>query len=464
MIDINHCSNTSIYKYLLVFLGLFAFTYTKAGDSLQINDISIEGLTKTKEWVLLRELSIQKGSKIAISDTSTVLEQNKKQILNCGLFTAATIHIRSSTLYLRVKEKWYFFPIPVIDVADRNLNQWLLTKDPRRLIYGTELILKNVGGLNHTLTSNLTLGYTKQADVKYLIPVIKRNQNVGFEFQAAYMANKEVWLETVNNKVRFYNNVDEVGIKRAKASAGLIRRKGINQYQYYRLKWENARTTDTIVRMNPEFLSNSNSMIHMFSANYNFVLDRRDIRSQPTKGNYFNLNLDLNYIQQQSQFIPVLNYRSSHFKPLGGRWYGSLGVHAKLSTPAKQPYRYNRAVGYEYNVLRGYEYYVVDGANSGVLKTNLKYALMLNKKVPFNFIPVKSYKEANNTLFLLAFYDAGYVNNDFSNSSNTFTNRYLNGYGVGLEWVVWYSRMVRFELARNHINELGFYVSFKMGV
>ena len=129
-----------------------------------------------------------------------------------------------------------------------------MSKDPKRLIYGTELKYENVRGRNEKLLANLTLGYTKQADVTYLIPVIKKRQNLGFAFNAAYLANKEVWYATDSNKVQFHNDVNEVGIKRFKASAGIIRRKGINQYQYYNLKWEHASTVDTIVSIESKLL------------------------------------------------------------------------------------------------------------------------------------------------------------------------------------------------------------------
>ena len=135
------------------------------------------------------------------------------------------------------------------------------------------------------------------------------------------MANKEVWYATDSNKVQFHNDVNEVGIKRFKASAGIIRRKGINQYQYYNLKWEHASTVDTIVQLNPNFFSNGNKQLSIFTLNYNFVLDKRDIRGQPLSGNYFNINANLNYLDPPDQFVPVLNYRSSHFKPLGGKWF-----------------------------------------------------------------------------------------------------------------------------------------------
>ena len=73
-------------------------------------------------------------------------------------------------------------------------------------------------------------------------------------------------------------------------------------------------------------------------------------------------------------------------------------------------------------------------------------------------MPVKNYKEANNSLFLLSFYDIGYADNPNAEISNTFSNQLLYGYGVGLEWIVWYDRMVRFEVSRNHLNEIGFFV------
>lgn len=454
-----------ISRILLIGLLVVSGSLT-AQDSLQINDIVISGNTKTKEWVILRELNLKEGDKIALQDTLQFLFKNKKQILNSALFNEVNLTISANTLLIEVTEKWYFWPIPMIEFADRNFNQWWLSKDPRRLIYGTELKYYNVRGGNEQLTAVLTLGYTKQADITYLIPLIKKRQNLGFIFSFAHLSNKEVWYQTSENKVQFYNDVDQVGIRRNKASAGIIRRKGISQYQYYKIKWEQAKTTDTIVALNPNFFGKGSKKLNLYTFNYNFILDKRDIRGQPLKGNYYNVNVDLNWINPPitSAFMPVINYRSSHFRPIGGRWYTSAGLHLKLSYPNEQPYRYNRALGYDYNVLRGYEYYVVDGTHSVALKSNLKYALMLNQKKNFGFIPGENYKTANNTLFLLGFYDMGYAHNTNALLGNTFANRLLYGYGLGVEWVVWYDYMVRFEVARNHANELGFFVSFKMGV
>lgn len=307
------------------------------------------------------------------------------------------------------------------------------------------------------------MGYTRQANLTYEIPVFEKYQNLGMEVNAALIANKEVWYKTDSNKVKFYNNVDEIGIVRAQASIDFIRRRGVNQYQSYGFAWRQTQVTDSVIQLNPEFLGESSRNLSIFSLRYGFILDKRDIRGQPLKGNYWNVQLAFHHLPEFSnQWAPELRYRSSHYLPLGGKWFTSGGLHLKWSE--RQPFRFNRAIGYDYNVIRGYEYYVADGESSAVFKTNLKYALLLNKKYNFGFIPVETYKEANNTLFLLAFYDGGYVANSNPLPSNTFTNRYLNGFGVGVEWVVWYDRMIRFEWSQNHTGENGIYVSFKMGV
>lgn len=436
-----------------------------SAQSFLIEKIEISGNKRTKEWVIKRELSLKIGDEVNSKDSSKLLLQNKKQLLNSELFNDVDIHFEGSVLKILVSEKWYFWPIPVIDLADRNFNQWWLSKDPRRLIYGTELKLENLNGRNERLYGNLTLGYTRQADLTYEIPVFEKYQNLGLVLNGAIIANKEVWLKTEDNKVQFYNNVEEFGITRSRVSAKVIKRKGVNQYQTFSLGWKQARVTDTVAVLNPDFLGDGKKQLNIFSTNYSFILDQRDVRGQPLKGNYFNLQLGLNHIAEnksEEQWIPELRYRSSHFLPVSGRWFSSAGIHFKVSQ--NMPYRFNRAIGYDYQVVRGYEYYVADGPVAAVFKTNVKYALLLNKKYRFGFIPVESYKEANNTLFLLAFYDGGFAENRNPEQANSFNNRYLQGYGVGVEWVVWFDRMIRFEYSRNHIGEMGLYVSFKMGI
>ena len=60
--------------------------------------------------------------------------------------------LHSGTVSHEVKEKWYIWPIPTIEFADRNFNIWADSSfDPSRTNYGLYLFTYNLFGLNHTL-------------------------------------------------------------------------------------------------------------------------------------------------------------------------------------------------------------------------------------------------------------------------------------------------------------------------
>jgi len=437
-------------------------------EYVQISEIKIIGNTYTKAWIIHREMNLKIGDSILIKDTAIVLGHNVNQLLNLNLFNQVNLQFEGTVLVVIVAEQWYWLPIPMIEIADRNFNQWWLSKDPARLIYGLELKLKNLRGRNESFYGTFTLGYTKIADFKYVIPALRKHPNIGLILEAGWLANREVWYKTENNKVQFYDSDIRSAIVNKKAAATFSLRKGNQTYNNFYIGFNQTKLEDNEVNenLNPAMLGDGNNKLSMFGVGYNFILDKRDVRGQPLVGNYYNTNISINYVTTQTRdvIMPLLNYRSSHFRHLKGKWFSSTGFHLKASLPSRQVYLLNRAIGYDYNVIRGYEYNVIDGNHSAVIKTNLKYAILLNKKLNFGFIPVKNYKSANNTLFAVAFLDAGYAHNRYALASNTFANSPLYGYGIGAEWIVWFDRIVRLEFANNHINKPGVYISFKMGI
>jgi len=455
-------------KFLFFCFFAFVTGAIYGQDFVQISEIKIVGNTQTKAWIIQREMNIKAGDSLLLKDTAALLGYNVNQLLNLNLFNHVYLQLEGTVLIVNVLEQWYWLPIPTIEVADRNFNQWLLSKDPSRLIYGLELKLKNLRGRNESFYGTFAVGYTKIADFKYVIPALRKHPNTGLILEAGWLANREVWYKTANNKVQFYDSDIRSAIVKKKLGITFSRRKGNQIYHNFYANFNQTKLKDNEVNevLNPSMLGNGNAKLTNFGVGYNFILDKRDIRGQPLVGNYYNTNISVNYVTPNTQYaiMPLLNYRSSHFRHLKGRWFTSTGFHLKASFPPKQAYVLNRAIGYEYNVMRGYEYYVIDGNHSAVVKTNLKYAILLNKNLKFSFIPVKNYKRANNTLFAVAFFDAGYAHNRYALASNTFANEPLYGYGIGAEWIVWFDRIVRLEFANNHINKPGVYLSFRMGI
>jgi hypothetical protein len=88
----------------------------------------------------------------------------------------------------------------------------------------------------------------------------------------------------------------------------------------------------------------------------------------------------------------------------------------------------------------------------------LNRSFHLGKIVPFkayrNF-PVKAYLSLNN--------DLGYANDPWYADLNPLSNRLLWGYGLGLDFVLYYDKVFRFEWARNDRGEHGFFLHSSTG-
>jgi len=73
-------------------------------------------------------------------------------------------------------------------------------------------------------------------------------------------------------------------------------------------------------------------------------------------------------------------------------------------------------------------------------------------------MPLKQFRTMPLALYPKVFFDAGYVHNNFTASSNKeLTNTFLPGGGIGLDLVTYYDLVFRFEYAINKKLERGFY-------
>ncbi len=66
------------------------------------------------------------------------------------------------------------------------------------------------------------------------------------------------------------------------------------------------------------------------------------------------------------------------------RVYFATGVNGKVSA-GLQPYFILRGIGYDRDVVRSYEYYLVDAQHFGIIKNNIKFALIPNTGEAYQF-------------------------------------------------------------------------------
>src|SRR5262245_42133181 len=92
---------------------------------LTIRDIHVTGNKKTKKFIVLREITVQKGISYSISDILKSIQLSRQNLMNTTLFVDATVDFANWTndsldIVVDVKERWYYFPIPYFKPVDRN--------------------------------------------------------------------------------------------------------------------------------------------------------------------------------------------------------------------------------------------------------------------------------------------------------------------------------------------------------
>src|SRR5262249_54789434 len=112
----------------------------------------------------------------------------------------------SQEIIVIVSERWYIWPAPIFELVDRNLNEWLLTKDFSRVNYGFSLVMYNFRGRNETLSLALRSGYTRKYSLLYNIPYIDKSKQQGISVQASYALTHEIAYKTFENKLQYFRN------------------------------------------------------------------------------------------------------------------------------------------------------------------------------------------------------------------------------------------------------------------
>jgi outer membrane protein assembly factor BamA len=119
----------------LLFISLFNQIEISAQSVFTANKILFKGLRRTKTTIVFREIAFKEGQKILISDTSVLFRKSAANVFNTRLFNFCRYELDSvrvdsagncsANVIFYVSERWYTFPSPIFELADRNFNEWL---------------------------------------------------------------------------------------------------------------------------------------------------------------------------------------------------------------------------------------------------------------------------------------------------------------------------------------------------
>ncbi len=463
-----HCN--SFLKILFVLLitstkTSFLFSQHAVKNALIIQDITITGNKKTKSHIILRELSFSVGDTVVKSAFPSLIEKANKNLLNTSLFNFVTIDTlveeNGVKISIVVAERWYTWPAPFFSLSDRNFNTWWETKDFSHANYGLSLTQENFRGRKESLKAIVAMGYDQTYGIAYKIPYINFKKTLGLGFSAGFAGNHEVAFSTIENKQQFYKDKENYVKENTYSTFQITYRKHFYTTHTFQLNFNSYRFSDSLLVLNPDF--SKRTAVDYFTFYYLLKNDHRDFKEYPLNGHYMDIEISKSgFGLLKNENIDFLFVHSSIRKyfPLTKRIYIALGTNFKLSTPAVQPYFFERGLGFGGDYIRGYEYYVIDGQNFAIFKSNLKFEIIPTRVKHFKFIPLKKFNKLYYSLFVNIHADAGYVKKHGINKNDALVDQMLYGTGIGIDFVTYYDKVFRADFSINKKGEKGIFLHF----
>ncbi|HZY82946.1 MAG TPA: BamA/TamA family outer membrane protein [Cyclobacteriaceae bacterium] len=424
---------------------------------LEINRVIIVGNKVTRDRIILRELSLKPGDTISSNRIDNQLVRDRAKIYNLRLFNTVVVRwmefdslTAKVDLIIEVTERWYIFPQPILELADRNFNEWWQNYDHdwKRIKYGLRLYETNFRGQNEKLRFTAQFGYLRKFLLTYSIPNIGVKQRSGLIFDVSYDEPKNVPYFTTDHVLTYLESNSTL----RKALAGSITysfRKSFYETHGFTIEYQNSRVSDTIPKLNPNFYKDGARTQELMSLSYSFNSEHRDVIAYPMKGYQFTfyisktgigLGMDVNMTEMNATYAKHMDigkgFNLSNFSSL------------YLAAPTDQPYSVYSALGYRRQFLRGFETYVIEGSRFVLNKTTLKRKIFSHAWT-LEDMPLEQFSYVPVALYLKVYFDVGYVENypryEALGINTRLSNKLLMGTGIGLDLVTMYDNVFRFE-------------------
>lgn len=438
---------------------------SSAPDSIQsitIGSVSVEGNYRTRTPIILREMALRPGDSLPRHLLPSRMEIDRRKIVNTNLFI--TVEMRQfpdpadSTqidIQVVVRERLYFVVLPVFELADRNFNEWWYERhrDLKRTTYGLFMSYRNLTGRADRLILSAEFGFVPKYEISYSVPYIDKAMKTGITTGMSFATNKTLAYRTWKDKLDYFNS-ENLNRERFLIYTSLTRRTKFYDYHHLDLRWVSLQVSDTLARLNPNYLLGGRSGQHYFQFSYSYSYDRRDNIQYPLRGYRWGV------LVNKLGLLPIDNVNQAslyawynRYMPLGKNWFFNSGITARFSAPRQQPYAQTLGLGFRRDLVRGYELYVIDGQHYYLFNNELKYKLFSFQKT-LSWIPVRQFNTIPITAYLNSFADLGYVRNHYPEFSHTrLGNSLLAGAGIGLDVVTFYNMILRFNYTVNGLGQ-----------
>ena len=458
--------------FLPLIASIFFFLQPAIGQTVKVTSIEIYGLKRTKEKVVTRELTFAVGDTINQLELGNVIDQNRNNLLNIGLFNEVLVNVSEwdterdeIEIIIEVSESWYIYLLPILDLADRNFNVWWNTYDHQfnRLNLGAQIDFLNFSGHNDKLKAKLQFGYTPKQEIEYRFPYLGKKQRLGLTIGALHSNNKEVSYETSNNREQFLKLETHRLQERWQGHVRMQYRPSLNLRHELELSFEYLKMNDSILLYNPRYFRKGGISHAAVKARYSFEFDNRDLKIYPSKGIKARLEAEkIGWGKYDDENTLTSTLSLEWNMQLGQKFQYRLSGIGRYSLSRSQPsYIHYRALGFQQKFVRGYELYIDDGLDFAIGKYQLSYNFLKTKIYFGDLIPIEQFRSMPLEFYLSLHLETGYVHDPYTYELNSFANQWLYGGGVGFDMLLYHNFLFQLNFNTNHIGEWGFYIHNK---
>ncbi|MGE5316272.1 MAG: BamA/TamA family outer membrane protein [Acidobacteriota bacterium] len=396
----------------------------QADSVYHVAEVAIFGNEVTKDYVILREMSLKPGSLI----TEEAVRYDIGRIYSLQLFTRVNIIAQpldsaSARLEVYVNERWYFYPFPVVGLKDHDWDH---------LYYGLGVAHTNVGGHAVQAALQFALGYDPFVALSFYHPAVSADNSYFLSSHISYAVQKNQSLIALKGGPNF----DE---QRFSADIGIGRRVSLFSTvsltaEWFRLKVSDNRSGRTI----------SPGGVDQFPALHAaYKYDTRDLIEYAGQGTLLKAGISKygfggsgvdmqRYSIDYRRYLPVVSDLV-----LAGRAFGNFAGGGRVPNYGHVYFGYADRIRGHFNEVQEGEHIIGTSAELHVPILSPRYYRLKH-------MPIEQFRDIRYALNFALFADAGTV---WQRNEPLAMRNVSSGFGAGLHVLFAYSVVIRLEYA-----------------
>lgn len=431
--------------------------------NLRVKDIIITGNNITKDEIILREMSLKKGSRFTLSK----YKDDLMRIYNLALFTKVDIipipvSDEEITLNVDVQERWYILPLPTGGIDD---GEW------KKIYVGLNLRWDNFRGRNETVNFGFRAFYNPSISARYYVPWIGDKLHLFMSIGGSWSRNRNQSLSAVgkqngSNTIQYkdsnYENIQY------KAEFTLGKKFGKNLSLFTDYKFNHLRVNSYA----PGRTLSPNGVDRYLTLGGGISYDSRDIYEYATQGMFLKstyyrygfidkvVNFGRFSVEYQ-RFMPI-KIVEDYYLTFASRVFTSLAIGAII------PVYNHQTLGYSDDFVRGWRGFAFEGDDVFTVYNELRIPIIKpryvqGRQMPIvKNIPIIKNLDIRHGLYFTLIYDIGTV---WYKNERLTDKRFLSGAGIGINIIAPFGYVLRadwvFRINKPIVGEIGFGLNAK---